>query len=69
MQAIQTATITGSALLNQENKIGSLQPGRLADMVTVTADPTKNIEVLENIPFVMKGGVVYQGKIPAAPAE
>ena len=69
MQAIQTATLSASALLNQSEKIGSLQVGKFADIIAVTSDPIKSIDVLENVPFVMKGGVVYRGKIPQGAAE
>jgi imidazolonepropionase-like amidohydrolase len=69
MQAIQAATINASTLLSQSDKIGSLQPGRFADIIAVNSDPMKNIDVLENILFVMKGGIVYRGKIVEAAAE
>jgi imidazolonepropionase-like amidohydrolase len=69
MQAIQAATTSASALLNQSNKIGSLQVGRFADIIAVTSDPFKSIDVLENVSFVMKGGVIYRGKISQGAAE
>jgi imidazolonepropionase-like amidohydrolase len=40
--------------------VGSLQPGRYADLVAVKGDPLKNISELERIQFVMKGGVVVR---------
>ena len=69
MQAIQAATLSASALLNQSDKIGSLQVGRFADIIAVTNDPFKSIDVLEKVSFVMKGGVVYRGGIAQGAAE
>ncbi len=63
MQAIQSATITAAELLGHSNELGSLQPGKYADLVAVTADPLREISVLEKVQFVMKGGVVYKNEI------
>jgi len=60
MQAIQSATTVAAELLGQSDKLGSIQPGKYADLVAVKADPLKDLTVLENIPWVMKGGVVYK---------
>jgi imidazolonepropionase-like amidohydrolase len=60
MQAIQSATVNAADLLGQSDRVGSLQPGRFADLVAVKGDPLKNIAELERIQFVMKGGVVYR---------
>jgi imidazolonepropionase-like amidohydrolase len=60
MQAIQSATTVAAELLGQSDKLGSLQTGKYADLVAVKADPLKDISALENIPWVMKGGVVYK---------
>ncbi|MFV4657323.1 hypothetical protein ACNJU0_20980, partial [Mycobacterium tuberculosis] len=40
--------------------IGSVQPGRYADLVAVAGDPLKDVSTLEHVGFVMKGGVVYK---------
>lgn len=63
MQAIQSATIAAATLLNQTNRLGSLQPGRYADIVAVESDPLKATNLLEKISFVMKGGVVYKNQM------
>ncbi len=60
MQAIQSATSSAADLLGWKDKVGSITVGKLADIVAVTADPLQNITALENIQFVMKGGVVYK---------
>ena len=59
LQAIQTATINAADLLNQP-KTGELKIGNLADIIAIKGDPTKNIEVLGAVQFVMKDGVVYK---------
>jgi imidazolonepropionase-like amidohydrolase len=69
MQAIQAATASAAALIGQSEKIGSLEAGKLADVVAVNTDPLKDVTVLEKIPFVMKGGVIYRGKVPVASPE
>jgi imidazolonepropionase-like amidohydrolase len=63
MRAIQAATIEAAILIGHPEKIGSLAPGRFADLVAVNSDPLLDITVLEKIPFVMKGGVVYRDEI------
>ena len=59
MQAIQSATSSAADLLGWKEKVGSITAGKLADIVAVSNDPLQNITALENIQFVMKGGVVY----------
>jgi imidazolonepropionase-like amidohydrolase len=66
MQAIQAATSNAADLLGRSSEIGSVKVGKYADLVAVTADPLKNISVLENVEFVMKDGKVY--KSAGAPA-
>lgn len=60
MQAIQSATINSADLLGWKDKIGSIAVGKYADIVAVTENPLDKISVLENMQFVMKGGVVYK---------
>jgi imidazolonepropionase-like amidohydrolase len=61
LQAIQTATVNAADLLGW-TKIGSVEPGNFADIIAVNGDPTKDVTLLENPVFVMKGGVVYKQK-------
>jgi imidazolonepropionase-like amidohydrolase len=56
MQAIQSATIRAAELLGKDSELGSIAPGRFADLVAVNGDPLKDIRVLENVAHVMKGG-------------
>jgi len=59
-QAIQSATITAAALLDQQEHLGAIEPGKEADIVAVAGDPLTDVSVLEHIKFVMKGGVVFK---------
>lgn len=63
MQAIQTATIANADLFGLKDEIGSITVGKAADMVAVDGNPLDNIRELEDIDFVMKGGVVYLNEI------
>ena len=47
--------------------MGSLEPGKWADVIAVSGDPLKDIRLLEDVSFVMKGGVIYKDE--AAPAS
>ena len=61
MAAIQSATVVAAQLLDQRRDLGSIEPGRFADIVAVAGDPLKDIGELERVTFVMKGGVVFKG--------
>ena len=63
MQAIQSATKVAAELLAHSNQIGSIQVGKYADLIAVVGDPIANIRLLEKVPFVMKGGVVYKNEM------
>jgi imidazolonepropionase-like amidohydrolase len=60
MEAIMTATHNAADLIGDPADIGSIQPGRYADIIAVTADPLKDIRVLERVDFVMKGGTIVK---------
>jgi imidazolonepropionase-like amidohydrolase len=60
LAVLQADLVNGAKLLGLEGKIGSLEPGYLADIVAVPGDPLQDIAVLENVSFVMKGGVIYK---------
>lgn len=58
LAAIQTATINAAALLGASDRIGTIEPGRYADIVAVDGDPLKDIGAMGRVVFVMKGGSV-----------
>ena len=60
MQSIVAGTLDAARLLGWDRAIGTLAPGKWADVVAVPGDPTADITVMERPSFVMKGGVVYK---------
>jgi imidazolonepropionase-like amidohydrolase len=60
MRAIQAATVNAADLIGVSSKVGSIKPGKYADIVAVQGDPLKDVRVLEKISFVMKEGQVYK---------
>lgn len=66
MQAIQSATTNAADLLGHSSEIGSIKPGKYADLIAVGGDPLKDISILENVEFVMKEGKVYKQAAVAA---
>ncbi len=62
LQAIQAATMNAADLLGWPDRVGTLEPGKLADLIAVEGDPLADPSVLENVKFVMKGGVVYKNQ-------
>ena len=63
MQAIRTGTSEAAELLGWRDKMGTIEPGKWADIVAVDGDPLKDIGALEKVKFVMKGGVVYRDEL------
>jgi imidazolonepropionase-like amidohydrolase len=62
LQAIQSATINSAKLLKMQNTLGQIKTGFAADIIAVEGNPLKNISTLEQIPFVMKAGIVYKAE-------
>jgi imidazolonepropionase-like amidohydrolase len=60
LEAIRSATSDAATLLGIEDKTGSIEAGKLADIVAVPGDPLSDITFLERVNFVMKAGVVYK---------
>ena len=60
LQAIQTATVNASELVGWADRVGSLEVGKLADVIAVPGNPLADVRVLERVSFVAKGGTVYR---------
>ena len=60
IDALKAGTSADAELLGLADKIGTLEPGKLADVVAVPGDPGENIRATEHVFFVMKEGVIYK---------
>ena len=60
IDAIRSATVRSSELLRQEREIGSIAPGKFADVIAVEGNPLDDISMLSRVAFVMKAGQVYK---------
>ena len=58
-QALRAATVSGAELLGWSDRLGTLEPGKFADIVAVPGDPLRDVKRLEDVRFVMKGGATY----------
>ena len=60
MQAIQCATISAAQLMQWEDRVGSIAPGKYADIIAVEGDAMADLRSFCKVAFVMKGGTVYK---------
>ena len=63
MSAIVSATRVNAEILGWSDRVGTLEPGKLADLVGVPGDPLRDITATERVGFVMKAGVVYREEL------
>jgi imidazolonepropionase-like amidohydrolase len=66
LAALQSATVNAADLMGWTAKTGTLEPGKWADIIAVEKNPIDDVRVLQDVKFVMKGGVVYKGEGSAA---
>jgi imidazolonepropionase-like amidohydrolase len=60
MEAIKSATYHAARLLGKLDDLGTIEVGKIADLIAVAADPLQDIKALQQVSFVMKDGVVYK---------
>ena len=65
LEALQTATINGAELLGLSDQIGTIEPGKLADIIAVNGDPLRDIKVMDQVSFVVKGGAIIKRETAA----
>ena len=63
MQAIQAATLNAADLIGWTDRAGTIEPGKFADLIAVSGDPTADVSILEHVQFVMKGGQVVKNEL------
>lgn len=68
-QAIHAATSNAADLVGRAKDVGTVEGGKYADLIAVSSDPLQDVRVLENVSFVMKGGVVYKDTLTAKPGR
>ena len=66
VEALRAGTVNAAELMGLADRIGSVAPGKLADMVAVKGDPVRDVALLKNVQFVMKEGVVYKDEISSS---
>ena len=69
LQVLQAATLNGAELIGMSKDIGTIEAGNYADIIAVKADPLRDISAMEEVVFVMKGGVVLRRGVNPRPNE
>ena len=63
LQALQSATTAAASMLGVSDELGTISPGKQADLIAVTADPTQDISALRTIRLVVKNGKVIRNDL------
>ncbi len=63
LQGIQTGTINAADLMGWTDRVGTVEPGKWADIIAIDGDPLKDVKLLQHVPFVMKSGIVYKDEV------
>jgi imidazolonepropionase-like amidohydrolase len=66
VEALRAGTVNAAELMGLADRIGSVAPGKFADLVAVKGDPVSDVALLKNVQFVMKNGVVYKNEISSS---
>jgi imidazolonepropionase-like amidohydrolase len=66
LEAIRAATTNAAELMGWSEKVGSIEPGKFADVIAVSGDPIADIGELEHVKFVMKGGTIVKNELGLA---
>jgi imidazolonepropionase-like amidohydrolase len=69
MQAIQSATINSATMMGWKDRVGSIAPGKFADLIAVEGDPLADLSTFSRVRFVMKGGTVYKSPTSGSPTN
>jgi imidazolonepropionase-like amidohydrolase len=64
MQTIVSATSLNARIMGWEDRVGSIAPGKYADLIAVEGNPLTDMSQLEHVRWVMKGGVIYRDELP-----
>jgi imidazolonepropionase-like amidohydrolase len=60
LETLRTATLSAATVLGAEQQLGTLEPGKLADIIAVPGDPARDVRVMRQVAFVMREGVIYR---------
>jgi imidazolonepropionase-like amidohydrolase len=69
LEGIRTGTVNAADLMGWSDRVGSIAPGKWADVIAVDGDPLKDVRILQHVNFVMKSGVVYKDETGKQRAE
>jgi imidazolonepropionase-like amidohydrolase len=67
LQTLRAITSNAAEMLGWQDRIGSIEPGKFADLIAVAGDPVADITQLEHVRFVMKGGKVIRNSVAPLP--
>ena len=62
-QALRAATSVNAEMMGWQDRVGSIEPGKFADLIAVSGDPIADITELERVKFVMKGGQIVRNDL------
>ena len=65
MEALRASTLLGARYLGLDHRIGSLEPGKLADLFVVDGNPLEDLRTTTEVAFVMKHGFLWDGEMNA----